>query len=85
MFDISPEKLLVLLAAGMIVLGPDKLPGAARGLARNLARARRVAASLTNPITTTIAEPVRAAITEVVETSLAKPGAATPAGHRTDP
>lgn len=36
MFDISPEKLLVLIVVGLIVLGPDRLPSLARDAARLL-------------------------------------------------
>lgn len=60
MLDISPEKLMVLLTVGLVVLGPNKLPVAARGLAQGLARARRMATNLTEPITTSLAEPRRA-------------------------
>jgi sec-independent protein translocase protein TatB len=58
--DISPEKLLVLLAVGMVVLGPNRLPAAARGLAQGLATARRLAAGLTDPLHASLAEPRRA-------------------------
>jgi Sec-independent protein translocase protein TatA len=73
MLDLSPEKLVMLLAVGLVVLGPNKLPAAARGLAHGLARARGLAASLTDPITTTLAEPVRAQITEPLRTGLGEP------------
>jgi sec-independent protein translocase protein TatB len=58
--DISPEKLLVLLAVGMVVLGPNRLPAAARGLAQGLVTARRLAAGLTDPLHASLAEPRRA-------------------------
>ena len=50
MLELSPEKLMMLLAIGLVVLGPEKLPAAARGLAGGLVRARRLAATLTEPI-----------------------------------
>jgi sec-independent protein translocase protein TatB len=43
MFDIGPEKLLLLIVVGLIVLGPDKLPGLARDAARMLRTLRELA------------------------------------------
>lgn len=73
MLDISPEKLMVLLSVGLVVLGPNKLPAAARSLAHGLARARRLAATLTDPVTSTLTEPVRANFTEPLRTGLVEP------------
>lgn len=73
MLDLSPEKLLVLLAVGLVVLGPDKLPGAARGLAHGLTRARRLAASLTEPMTSTLAEPLKTSLTDPLKAGLSEP------------
>lgn len=73
MLDLSPEKLMVLLSVGLLVLGPNKLPAAARSLAHGLARARRLAATLTDPVTSNLAEPVRANFTEPLKTGLVDP------------
>lgn len=76
MLDLSPEKLMVLLAVGLVVLGPARLPAAARSLAHGLARARRLAANLTDPITTAVAEPRRAvdeAVSELRSTIVSHP------------
>jgi sec-independent protein translocase protein TatB len=43
MFDIGPEKLILLIVVGLIVLGPDKLPGLARDAARMLRTLRELA------------------------------------------
>ncbi|MEV7549378.1 Sec-independent protein translocase protein TatB [Amycolatopsis sp. NPDC089917] len=43
MFGLSLEHLLVLLVAGLFVLGPERLPEAARWLARTLTKAREFA------------------------------------------
>ena len=59
MLDLSPEKLMVLLAVGLMVLGPNRLPVAARTLARGLARARQLTASIGDPIRANLAEPNR--------------------------
>lgn len=60
MLDLSPEKLLVLLSVGLVVLGPHKLPEAARVVAHGVVKARRLATSLTGPIQASLAEPRRA-------------------------
>lgn len=73
MLDLSPEKLIVLLAVATIVLGPDKLPTAARNLAHGLARARKLAASLTDPITTTLVGPVKVGIAGPLESGMERP------------
>ena len=57
MLDISPEKLLVVIAIALAVLGPDGIPRVARGLAKARAEIRRLTADvppdamqvLTNP------------------------------------
>jgi Sec-independent protein translocase protein TatA len=59
MLDLSPEKLMVLLAVGLMVLGPNRLPMAARTLARGLVRARQLTASIGDPIRSNLAEPNR--------------------------
>ena len=73
MLDLSPEKLMMLLTVGLIVLGPNKLPGAARGLAHGLARARHLASTLTDPITATVVEPFKAAVAEPMTAHLTSP------------
>jgi Sec-independent protein translocase protein TatA len=60
MFDLSPEKIMALMAIGLVVLGPKRLPSAARTLAHGLARARRLAETLTQPVHDSLAEPRRA-------------------------
>jgi Sec-independent protein translocase protein TatA len=57
MFDLSPEKIMALLTVGLVVLGPHRLPTAARSLAQGLTKARRIAASLTDPVQASLAEP----------------------------
>lgn len=43
MFNIGPVELLVLAVVGLIVLGPDRLPGLARDAARMLRQLREMA------------------------------------------
>jgi sec-independent protein translocase protein TatB len=42
MFNVGPEKLMVVLLVALIVLGPDKLPNAARQIGRYLNDFRRI-------------------------------------------
>jgi sec-independent protein translocase protein TatB len=42
MFNVGPEKLMVVLFVALIVLGPDKLPNAARQVGKFLAEFRRI-------------------------------------------
>jgi sec-independent protein translocase protein TatA len=49
MFDLGPEKLLVLLAIVLVVLGPKRLPEVARSLGRAIREFRR-SASETEPV-----------------------------------
>ena len=57
MLDISPEKLLVIMAIALAVIGPEGIPRVARGLAKARAEIRRLTAdvppdalqALTNP------------------------------------
>ena len=48
---------MALLAVGLVVLGPHRLPATARSLAQGLAKARRLADSLTQPVHASLAEP----------------------------
>jgi sec-independent protein translocase protein TatB len=57
MFDLSPDKLLVLLALGLVVLGPNRLPVAARALATGLSQARRLAHGLSQPVQESLGDP----------------------------
>ncbi len=59
MLDLSPEKIMALMAIGLVVLGPQRLPSAARTFAHGLARARRLAETLTQPVHDSLAEPLR--------------------------
>jgi sec-independent protein translocase protein TatB len=60
MLDISPEKLLVLLVLALIVLGPHRMPEAARGIARGMVKMRSLAQELTGPLHSSLQEPRQA-------------------------
>jgi len=45
-FNVGPEKLILLLVLALIVLGPQRLPDAARSLSKAVAELRRLSSSL---------------------------------------
>lgn len=55
--NLSPEKLLLVGILALVVLGPNRLPQAARTAAKLLADFRRVSASLQGEVTQALAEP----------------------------
>jgi sec-independent protein translocase protein TatB len=57
--DLSPEKLLVLFIIAVLVLGPERLPGAARALGRGLAELRRHTSALRSEFGDVLSEPKR--------------------------
>jgi sec-independent protein translocase protein TatB len=59
-FDLSPEKILLLGVIAVIFLGPDKLPNAARTVARLLHQFRTVSGSLQTEMREALAEPRQA-------------------------
>jgi sec-independent protein translocase protein TatB len=56
-FNIGPEKLLLLFIIALIVLGPSKLPDAARSLGKALGEFRRVSGRLQNEVRDALADP----------------------------
>ncbi len=57
MFNVGPEKLLLLLVIALIVLGPSKLPDAARQLGKALGEFRRVSGRLQTEVRDALADP----------------------------
>jgi sec-independent protein translocase protein TatB len=55
--NFSPEKLFLVGIIALVVLGPNRLPHAARTAGRLLAEFRRVSANLQSEVTSAIAEP----------------------------
>jgi sec-independent protein translocase protein TatB len=55
--NFSPEKLFLVGIIALVVLGPNRLPQAARTLGKVLADFRRVSASLQHEVTAAIGEP----------------------------
>ncbi len=60
MLNFSPEKLLLVALIAMIVLGPSRLPQAARTLGRFMAEMRRMSSSFQDEVRDAIGEPTEA-------------------------
>jgi sec-independent protein translocase protein TatB len=56
-FNVGPEKLLLLFVIALLVLGPTKLPDAARQLGRALGEFRKVSGRLQNEVRDALADP----------------------------
>jgi sec-independent protein translocase protein TatB len=57
MFGIGMTELVVILVVALLVLGPRKLPDAARGLGRAMAEFRRASNDLRNSLSVSLDEP----------------------------
>jgi Tat protein translocase TatB subunit len=67
MFNIGPEKLVLLMAIALVVLGPQKLPDAARTLGRMIAELRRIAVTARGELREALSEPGDALSGAVIE------------------
>jgi Tat protein translocase TatB subunit len=56
-FDLSPEKILLIGIIALLVLGPDRLPKAARTLGRTMHQLRTFSGSLQTEMHEALAEP----------------------------
>lgn len=57
MFDIGPEKILLVLIVGLIVIGPTKLPEFARSVGRAFREFRNVSANVRREVEGFLEEP----------------------------
>ena len=57
MGSIGPAEILVVLVVALVVLGPNRLPDAARSLGKALAELRRVSAGVQSEVRDAFAEP----------------------------
>jgi sec-independent protein translocase protein TatB len=74
-FDLDPEKILLLGIFALVVLGPNRLPEAARSLGRMLAHLRSVSTSLQTEVRDALGEPgeeITAAVRTLRSTSSVK-------------
>ena len=67
MLNFSPEKLFLVGVIALIVLGPNRLPQAARSLGRFVATVRRMSQGFQDEVRTALAEP-----TDVVSSAVAE-------------
>lgn len=58
-FNLSGSEILFLLVAGLVVLGPERLPGVIRRAARTYAELRSMVQSVEKDLRGTFEEPVR--------------------------
>lgn len=59
MFNLSGSEIVFILLAGLVVLGPEKLPGAIRQVGRIYAELRRMGQGFQDELRTTLDEPMR--------------------------
>ncbi len=58
MFNLSGSEIIFLLLAGLVILGPERLPGVLRSVGRVYGEVRRMAQGIENEIKDTFSEPV---------------------------
>lgn len=100
MLDLSPDKLLMLAVVAVVVLGPNRLPGAARTLGRFIGQMRAMSASLQTEVREALHDPeeaftsalsefrpaeVRRSVRRVVTDALAPADVVSPAGPASAP
>jgi sec-independent protein translocase protein TatB len=66
-FDLSPDKILMLGVLALVVLGPNRLPEAARTAGRFLGQLRRMSSSFQSEVRDALAEPAEAWTSVVTE------------------
>jgi sec-independent protein translocase protein TatB len=71
MVNFSPEKLFLVGLIAVVVLGPHRLPAAARSLGRFVAEMRRMSSSLQSEVRDALAEPGDALTSVISDTGLA--------------
>jgi sec-independent protein translocase protein TatB len=67
MLDLSPDKLFVLAILATIVLGPQRIPAAARSVGRVLGQLRAMSASVQNEVKQALHEPEESLVTALAE------------------
>ena len=72
---IGPEKIILVLVIGLIVLGPDRLPQVARQVGRGYREFRRVTSGLDAEVRQVLHEPLRQAFAEPQPTTARDPDA----------
>lgn len=73
MLDLSPEKILVLGILALVVLGPTRLPGAARTFGRIIGQLKSMSASFQSEVREAVREPSDAFGSAIGEFNLSSP------------
>jgi sec-independent protein translocase protein TatB len=55
--NFSPEKILIVMIFALVVLGPNRLPGAARSVGKVIGQLRQMTGNLQNEVTSALGEP----------------------------
>jgi sec-independent protein translocase protein TatB len=80
MFNLGPEKLVLLSALALVVLGPQKLPDAARMLGKMIGELRRMALTARTEVREALSDPGDAISGAVIELRESLRAPMTPAG-----
>ena len=67
MLDLSPDKLLMLGIVALVVLGPNRLPGAARTVGRFVGQMRAMSTSLQSEVRQALHDPADPAVSSLAE------------------
>jgi sec-independent protein translocase protein TatB len=68
--NFSPEKILIVMVFALVVLGPDRLPGAAKSVGKVIGQLRQLTGNLQNEVTSAIGEPKDALSSTVADLGL---------------
>lgn len=70
MLNFSPEKVLLLMVIALVVLGPNRLPAAAKSLGKMIGQLRQMTGNLQNEVSSALAEPKNAIMGSVNDLGL---------------
>ncbi len=70
MLNFSPEKVLLLMVIALVVLGPNRLPAAAKSLGKMIGQLRQMTGNLQNEVSSALAEPKDALMGSVSDLGL---------------
>jgi sec-independent protein translocase protein TatB len=68
--NFSPEKVLLLMVIALVVLGPNRLPGAAKSVGRMIGQLRQMTGGLQSEVASALAEPKDALMSTVKDLGL---------------
>jgi sec-independent protein translocase protein TatB len=80
---IGPEKIILVLVIGLVVLGPERLPQVARQVGRGYREFRRVTSGLDAEVRQVLHEPLRQAFAEPQPTTAPDPDASSSGTEQT--